>query len=448
MHDTIKNEKKIGDDIKIDDNPEITTFFCKICKQNKSKENYHKFIKSISSEIFCEKYINHLCKDCLPIEALYWNANESEPRINQNILNNHYHNKELIKLKEEYGLIIGELISRSKVLKILNLQISEKDWLINKVKMGLIKEFKIGHESGNFSKKVGMGKTKYQLYYLPQEIELMKYIKENGFLIVRGQNSVKMGDIGKHNPPYHFINKNGKHYLFVNLKDKKKSCVICCQYKDFDEFNASTVTKDKKTNVCNTCTTIRSKIYYRDIPKEEKENKKLRAKEWVKQNKDKIKLYRRIRAKKIENRVSRNIRRRVSRAICDKINCNGYFNPTWYVTKDYGCNKYELIKYLESKLLPGMTWENYGPGYKMDENNNNIKIKQWQIDHIKPISSFNLNDNEEIKKINHYTNLLPMWADDNEFKSDKTELCPILDKEFLEKYKELEILIKDNYDNH
>ena len=60
-----------------------------------------------------------------------------------------------------------------------------------------------------------------------------------------------------------------------------------------------------------------------------------------------------------------------------------------------GCTAEELKTYLESLFTEGMTWENYG---------------EWHVDHIRPVCSFSA---EEWEQINHYTNLQPLWAEDN-----------------------------------
>jgi hypothetical protein len=61
-------------------------------------------------------------------------------------------------------------------------------------------------------------------------------------------------------------------------------------------------------------------------------------------------------------------------------------------------------KHLESLFLPGMTWDNRG---------------LWHIDHKIPCASFNLHDVEQVKKCFHYTNLQPLWAQDNMSKGKK-----------------------------
>lgn len=75
-------------------------------------------------------------------------------------------------------------------------------------------------------------------------------------------------------------------------------------------------------------------------------------------------------------------------------------------SKMIGCSGQELKKYLESKFLLGMSWENYGKF-------------GWHVDHIKPLSKFNLSNAEEIEKANHYTNLQPLWWRDNLQKLNK-----------------------------
>lgn len=71
-----------------------------------------------------------------------------------------------------------------------------------------------------------------------------------------------------------------------------------------------------------------------------------------------------------------------------------------------GCTPKELKTYLESKFKPGMSWDNYN-------------FNGFHIDHIKPLSSFDLTDFEQLKQACHYTNLQPLWAKENLIKSDK-----------------------------
>jgi hypothetical protein len=43
----------------------------------------------------------------------------------------------------------------------------------------------------------------------------------------------------------------------------------------------------------------------------------------------------------------------------------------------------------------------------------NWSLKGWHIDHIRPISSFDLSDPAQQKECFHYSNLQPLWAIDN-----------------------------------
>lgn len=63
-----------------------------------------------------------------------------------------------------------------------------------------------------------------------------------------------------------------------------------------------------------------------------------------------------------------------------------------------GCDINTLRLHLESKFLPGMSWE---------------RRSEIHIDHRMPCASFNLSDPTEQQKCFHYTNLQPLWASDN-----------------------------------
>ena len=69
-----------------------------------------------------------------------------------------------------------------------------------------------------------------------------------------------------------------------------------------------------------------------------------------------------------------------------------------------GCSPKFLKEHLEKKFEPGMTW-------------NNHSIDGWHIDHIIPLDR--AKNEEDIKKLCHYTNLQPLWAEENLKKSNK-----------------------------
>lgn len=70
--------------------------------------------------------------------------------------------------------------------------------------------------------------------------------------------------------------------------------------------------------------------------------------------------------------------------------------------KILGASWNEIYSYFESKFQPGMTWENHG---------------EWHIDHVIPLAS--AKSQEELLKLNHYTNLQPLWGNENLLKGDK-----------------------------
>lgn len=144
------------------------------------------------------------------------------------------------------------------------------------------------------------------------------------------------------------------------------------------------------------------KKYYADP---EAHNK--RCREYVKNNRDKVNAYMRKYTPKYfkENpsaKIAQNLRVRLINALKAQL-AGKQVSAT-----DCGCSMDFLVKYLEQRFEPGMTWDNYG-------------LYGWHIDHIKPCASFDLTKKSEQKKCCHYTNLQPMWAEDNIRKSDKLD---------------------------
>lgn len=105
----------------------------------------------------------------------------------------------------------------------------------------------------------------------------------------------------------------------------------------------------------------------------------------------------------IQYRMAKNLRSRLYHAIKDG-------NKSGSAVRDLGCSIEELKIWLENKFQSGMTWENWGTG-----------DGKWHIDHIMPLSSFDLTDREQFLKACHYTNLQPLWAEDNLRKGNKME---------------------------
>src|SRR3990167_2971030 len=109
------------------------------------------------------------------------------------------------------------------------------------------------------------------------------------------------------------------------------------------------------------------------------------AKEYRKRCKDKI-----LEAdKKPQRRIGRNLRSRIINALVRQDSVKSK-----RIRELIGTTIPELQKYLERQFKEGMTWENYG---------------KWHVDHIFPLSSFDLTKPNKKKKAFLYPNAQPPW---------------------------------------
>jgi len=182
-------------------------------------------------------------------------------------------------------------------------------------------------------------------------------------------------------------------------------CNKCNQSKNLIE-NYNFIKSEKRYNrICKECINKYNKIHYSKLEEQirSKEYHKLnylknkekllyQQKEYYINNKDNLYLnIKKWKTHKFKNdpfyKIPDNLRSR----ICNLLKNNKSKSTIHLI----GCTIQELKQYLESMFLSEMSWENYG--------------KVWEIDHIKPCSSFNLIDEEQQKLCFHYTNMRPLF---------------------------------------
>lgn len=106
------------------------------------------------------------------------------------------------------------------------------------------------------------------------------------------------------------------------------------------------------------------------------------------------------------NRVRQNLGSRLSRAIRAAGGCKDQS-----ILRVIGCTMPELNARLERLFLRGMTWKNYG--------------KVWHVDHIVPCAYFDLTKPEEQRRCFHFSNLRPLWAEQNIRESNRRGQCVV-----------------------
>jgi len=214
-----------------------------------------------------------------------------------------------------------------------------------------------------------------------------------------------------------------------------KTCSRCNITKAIEFFAKRKKSKDGYYGVCRDCRnddvkkSKSKKVYSMEEILLEKERKKLyyinnkdrillKSKEYRDNNKESARIYKNKyyyenREKLIEysckyhtNRIKNDelykFKCSISNLIKNSLKYKGYKKNS-KTEEILGLNILEFFKYIESKFEPWMTWENYG---NFDGNIGKFYNHSWTIDHIIPVHT--AKNEEEILKLNHYTNLQPL----------------------------------------
>lgn len=133
------------------------------------------------------------------------------------------------------------------------------------------------------------------------------------------------------------------------------------------------------------------KTYIKEYQKEyfKRPEVKLKRKEYRKR--PKYKLFRKKYTQQLHVKRQNELRKKLRKAVIHQRN---YVST---IHKLIGCDVPTARAHLEAQFEPWMTWENYGNGKG-----------KWTIDHIKRISSIDIFDEDEVKRIFHYSNMRPL----------------------------------------
>jgi hypothetical protein len=185
-----------------------------------------------------------------------------------------------------------------------------------------------------------------------------------------------------------------------NMPFKSKQQKIEYDKKRYSENKKSFLEKSKEYYQNNKVARLKSsKDYY----EQNKEKIKSRVHKYNKENKEKIAVrkknyYNTTTKKRLETEPELKIKFNLRKRVWQSIKTQGTFKRK-ATLELLGCENISIVRqHIENQFKKGMCWENYG---------------QWHIDHIYPVSKFDLTNLEEQKKAFNYKNLQPLWAKEN-----------------------------------
>lgn len=222
-----------------------------------------------------------------------------------------------------------------------------------------------------------------------------------------------------------------------------KYCKKCNLEKDISEYHRNKKIKDGLNNICKVCSLEEKRKYYQNNREKVKQKVKTyrqqnlekvenNVKSYYSKNRDKlieykrnyyisnkdkmnnqskeyrIKNYDKVEDKKKEYIYNRRknddlfaFKERISKLINTSIKNAGY-KKSMRAEEILGCSIVQFKNYIQNQFKDGMSWDNK---------------KDWHLDHKIPVS-WAKNENEIIK-LNHYTNFQPLWIGENLCKGNR-----------------------------
>jgi hypothetical protein len=184
-----------------------------------------------------------------------------------------------------------------------------------------------------------------------------------------------------------------------------KTCSKCGVEKPLNDYYKHKSCSDGRMSYCILCQKKQSKKYYK--------SNKSKKREYVINNIEKIKIYNKnYKLNKIYVEYHKNYIKNkyytdnlFKLKIIIRNTTNRFINGKKIKTNDIlGCDWETLKNHIESQFTEGMTWDNHGQ-------------YGWHIDHHTPLAT--AETEQDVYRLNHYTNLKPLWWYENLSKGDK-----------------------------
>lgn len=168
-----------------------------------------------------------------------------------------------------------------------------------------------------------------------------------------------------------------------------KECSLCCVTRPETDFRSDASRIGGRVGYCKICRPNK--------PGARESAEKLAARWAVYGKTDEYRAWRRAQRRRERTSPAKRLNHRMSRGIWQSLK-KAKGGRSWQELAGYTLDA--LRAHLESRFLPGMSWENFG---------------EWHVDHVRPLASFSFVSpaDSDFRAAWALSNLQPLWALDN-----------------------------------